>query len=77
MLVDGANIQYFCTLVLRYALRQFDTLSSEVGGTKPENLSSIILGLDTYFFPVNTISKKSCDVPQNEESMRSKSKTSW
>ena len=44
-LASGTNIQYIRTLVCEEALRQFDTLSAEVGSTTPENLTSIILGL--------------------------------
>ena len=39
------------------ALIQIDTLSAEVGSTTPEKLKSIILGLGTYFPPVNEFSK--------------------
>ena len=46
----GAKIQYLCTLVRGEALHQFGTLSAT-----SENLESIILGLGTYFFPVNAL----------------------
>ena len=46
----GENIQYLHILVSAEALSQFDTLSAEVGRDTPENLTSIILGLGTYFF---------------------------
>ena len=39
-------------------LRQFDGFSDEVENTSPETLSSIILGLGAYFFPVNDLSKQ-------------------
>ena len=39
-------------------LRQFDTLSDEVGSATPENLTSIIIGLGAYFFPVNELSNQ-------------------
>ena len=55
---SGANIQYLCTLLRGEALRQFDILSSEVGSTTPENLTSTILDLGTQFYPVNSLSKK-------------------
>ena len=42
---SGANIQYLPTLVRGDALRQFDTLSDEVGIYTPEKLMYIILGL--------------------------------
>ena len=54
-LVASANIQYFCKMVCGEALHHFDMLSSEVGITTSENLKSIILGLGTYSFPVNTL----------------------
>ena len=34
-IVAGANIQYLCTLVRGYELRQFYTLTAEVGSTTP------------------------------------------
>ena len=40
------------------ALLQLDILSAEVGSTTSENLKSIILGLGTYFFPVDALSKQ-------------------
>ena len=52
-LKSGAEIQYLHTLVHGEALRQFDTLSAEVESDTQENLTSIILGLGAYFFPVN------------------------
>ena len=55
---SGANIKHLCKLVRGEALRQFDTLSAEVGSTTPENLTPIILGLGTYFLPVNVLSRK-------------------
>ena len=44
-------------LVHREALCHFDTLSTEVESATPENLSSTILGLGAYFFPVHSLSK--------------------
>ena len=61
-LKSGAKIQYLCTLVPGEALRQFDTFFAEIGSANPENLTSIILGLYMYFFPVNALSKKNCAV---------------
>ena len=58
MLEYGAKIHYFLTLVCVEALRQFDTLSAEVGSATPENLISIILGFCTYFFPINVLSNQ-------------------
>ena len=54
-LVASAKIQYFCMLVHEEELYQFDTFSTEVGSTTSENLKSIISGLGTYFFPINTL----------------------
>ena len=53
--VASAKIQYFCMLVQGEELCQFETLSTEVGSTTSENLKSNILGLGTYFFPINTL----------------------
>ena len=58
MLEYGAKIHYLLTLVRVEALRQFDTLSAEVGGTNSEKLKSIIFGLGLYFFCVNDMSKE-------------------
>ena len=55
---SGTNIKYICTLVRVEALCQFDMFSAEVGSATPENLMSIILGLGTYFSPVNVLSNK-------------------
>ena len=55
MLMGSANIQYLRKLVRGEVLRQFYPLSTEVGTTTSENLKSIILGLGTYFPPVNTL----------------------
>ena len=43
----GAKIQYLHTLVHGEVLRQFDTLSAEVGSATSEKLTSIILVLGT------------------------------
>ena len=55
--VTGAKYQYLHTLVRGEALRQFDSLSAEVEGTKTLNVDYIIRGLSQYFFPVNFLSK--------------------
>ena len=47
MLNSGAKIQYLHTLVHGEVLRQFDTLSAEVGSATSEKLTSIILVLGT------------------------------
>ena len=54
----GVNIQYLPTLVRGEALRQFDTSFSEVVSSSPENMTSNILGLGMYYFPVNLLSKQ-------------------
>ena len=46
----NANILYPRKLVSGEALRRFHSLSAELESASPENLSSIILGLGTYFF---------------------------
>ena len=52
------KIQYLLTLVRGNALHYFDTLSAEIRSARPETLPSINLGLGTYFFPVNALSKQ-------------------
>ena len=39
-------------------LRQFERLSAEFASTTLENLTSIILGLGMYFFPVHAMPKQ-------------------
>ena len=46
-LKNGVNNKYICMLVREEALRQFDTLSAEVGSAIPEKLTYIILSLGT------------------------------
>ena len=46
-LLDGAKIQYLCTLLCGEALQKFDTFYAEVGSMTSENLKSDILGLGT------------------------------
>ena len=54
----GARIQYLCTMVLGEALRQLYAFSDEVESASPENLTSIVLVLGVYIFPVNALSKR-------------------
>ena len=49
-LKSGAENQYILMMLRGESLRQFDTLSAELGSKTPEQLMSIILGLGTYFF---------------------------
>ena len=58
MFVSSSDIQYLCTLVRGRELHQFYTLSDELRSTTSENLKSNILGLSTYFFLVNALSKQ-------------------
>ena len=74
-LMDGAKVQYLCILVCGEVLRQFYTMSDKVGVTNPENLTSIFLGLGTYFFLLMRCQNKSHDFPRNGESKWLKSKT--
>ena len=57
-LETGANNQYICTLVRGESLCQFDLLSDEVDGTNPLIVENITLGLDSYFSPMNSLSKQ-------------------
>ena len=54
-LETAEKVQYLCTLVCREALRQFDTLSSDVEIGTPLTAETIILGLGAYFLPVNSL----------------------
>ena len=57
-LTASAKIQYIHTLLRGEALHQLDTLPVEVGIMIKTNLNHIILGLGTYFFPINALSKQ-------------------
>ena len=57
-LKSSAKIQCLCTLTRGEEVHHFDMLSSELGSATTENLTSVILGLGLYYFPVNTMSKQ-------------------
>ena len=59
-LTDNMNLQYIRTLLCVEALSQFDTSCVKVLSTNTTHLNQVILGLDTYFFPVNVMSNKNC-----------------
>ena len=54
----NAKIKYLCTLLCGETLHQFDTLCDQVGSTTTTHLNRIILGLGTYFFLVNALSRQ-------------------
>ena len=54
----GAKVQYFCTIVHGEALRQFDSLSADVGSGNPLTVDISIKLLALYFFPVNLLAKQ-------------------
>ena len=54
----GTNIQYHCILKRGEVLHQFDAFYFEAEGATPSTLEYNILGLGTYFFSVNALSKK-------------------
>ena len=54
----AAKIQYLRKLVSGEALRKFDKLSDGVESTNPLKVKAVILGLGTYFLPVDFLSKK-------------------
>ena len=49
-LAKGAKIQCLCSLVCVESLRQIEYFSSDMGGTNPLTVETIILGLVLYFF---------------------------
>ena len=59
-LATGTKIQYLCTLVREEVLRQFDSFSTDTEGMNTLTVETIILGLASYFFPVNYLSKQKC-----------------
>ena len=56
----GAKIEYLRTLVRGEALRKFDLFTDDMEGMNPLTVETIILGLYSYFFPVNSLSKQKC-----------------
>ena len=58
MLADITKIQYLCTILRGKAPHQFDNFCAHVGSIITTRLKHIILGLGTYFPPVNALSKK-------------------
>ena len=56
-LAANSKLQYICTLLRGEALRQFYTLCYQVGSTTTTHLRQVILGLDTYLFPINVLPK--------------------
>ena len=57
-LADSEKINYLCMQLCGKTSLQLDTLSVEVISTTIEHLNHIILSLDTYFFPINVLSKQ-------------------
>ena len=58
-LVSNINIQYLRNLLRGETLHKFDTLYVKVRSTAIANLNQVILGLGTYFFPVDFFLRKS------------------
>ena len=52
------GVQYMFNLVRGEALRQFDLLYADVEGVDPLNVEVDILGLTSYFSPVNSPSNQ-------------------
>ena len=57
-LAASANIYYMYTLLRGVDLRQPNTFYVEVVSKTIPHVQNIILGLGTYFFPVNALSKQ-------------------
>ena len=57
-LTYNAKLQYLRTLLRGEALRQFDNLCSQVGIMAMAHFNQVIIGLGTYFPPVNAFSKQ-------------------
>ena len=58
MMMMETKVKYLCKIVRGKALRQFDLLYSEVKGTNPLTVETIILWLALYFFPVKLLSNQ-------------------
>ena len=57
-LTMGAKVQYPRTIVCGEVQRHFELLSSDLEGTDPLTVETIILGLASYFYPVNSLSNQ-------------------
>ena len=57
MLTDNKKLQYIRTIIRGQALHQLDTLCGQVGSTTMSHLNHLVLGLGTYFPPMNTLYK--------------------
>ena len=57
-LTTGAKVIYLHTLVRGESLFQFDSLPADTGGANPLNVETVILGLGSHFFPVNSLPKQ-------------------
>ena len=60
MLGAYTKVKYLCTLVCGGALCQFDFLSAGVEGTNHLTVETIILGLASYSFPMNSLLEQKC-----------------
>ena len=58
----NTKLQCLRTLLHVYSLRKFNILCVQVGGITMSNLNQIILGLGTYFNPVNALTKQKCEM---------------
>ena len=59
-LASNMKLQYIRKILRGDALCQFDTLCDQVVSMTMAHLIQVILGLCTYFFPVNVSYKKNC-----------------
>ena len=55
--VANTKLHYLSTLLRCEELHKFETLCLQIGGTTVTHLNQVILGLGTYFHPVNALSK--------------------
>ena len=66
MLVANAKLQYINMLLCVEALSQFNTLWYQVGSTTIAYLNQVILGLGTYFFPMNLLKRAICRIMRKQ-----------
>ena len=64
------KVKHIHTLVRGEALRQFDLISSYMEGMNPLKVETVILGLATYFFTVNSLSKQKCMMRRGSRNLR-------
>ena len=69
-LIANAKLHYLCTQLHVEALHQSYTLCDQVGSTNMSHLNQFILGLGTYYFPVNALSEQMSVIRRGMRNLR-------